>query len=53
MEITSGSDRKKLMLLDRILEALADFPEGSGQNKLAADALLQQIFKTDFMKVQR
>lgn len=38
---TSGSVSKVLLLLDVILEVLADFSETCGQTKLEANALLQ------------
>lgn len=45
----SGSVSKVLLLLDVILEVLADFSEACGQTKLEADALLQQIQNNTFL----
>lgn len=44
-----GSVSKALLLLDVILEVLADFSEACGQTKLEADALLQQIQNNTFL----
>lgn len=45
----SGSVSKVVLLLDVILEVLADFSEASGQTKLEADAILQQIQNKTFL----
>ena len=45
----SGSVWKVLLLLDVILEVIAEFPEACGQTTLEADALLQQIQNNTFL----